>query len=92
MANIIITSTTNSIKVDFGVYSTALGVTRGIWKKDHIVNITELTDMVDINFENQPDWKVSFDGVVDTFQVDSLDGVAPTSNTDLYDKLIALIA
>jgi hypothetical protein len=35
---------------------------------------------------------ISFDGSTGTMQVDSVDGVAPTSNSDLYDKLIALIA
>jgi hypothetical protein len=34
----------------------------------------------------------SFNGATGTLQVDTIDGVAPTSNSDLYDKLIALIA
>ena len=35
-------------------------------------------------------WSVTFDGV-GGLQIDSINGVAPTSNSDLYDKLIALI-
>ena len=51
MANVVITSTTNSIKLDNGVYEGAIGA----------------------------------------FTVDSIDGNTPSSNSDLYDKFIALI-
>ena len=92
MANIIITSTTNSIKVDFGIHSTQLNTSKGTWRKSHVLNILLRNDGVMIDIESQPDWLVSFDGAVGTFQIDSVDGVTPTSNSDLYDKLIALIS
>lgn len=92
MANIVIVSTTNSIKVNFNDYSTMLGMTDGTWRKDHLVSIIKMTNNIAIDIQGQPDWSITHDGSNGTFQVDSIDGVAPTSNSDLYDKLIALIA
>lgn len=35
-------------------------------------------------------YSIDFDGL-NAYKVDSVNGVSPTSNSDLYDKLIALI-
>jgi hypothetical protein len=91
MANIVVTTTTGSILVDFGVYSTPLGMSKGVWRKDTLININLRTDGVLVDIEGQSDWLVSFDGKVGTFQIDSIDGVAPTSDSDLFDKLKALL-
>ena len=91
MANIVIT-TTNAINVDFGVYSTTLEFSKGSWRKDNIINIKHLTSCIEVNVLSEKEWLVSFDGAGTSLQIDSIDGVAPTSNSDLYDKLIALIA
>lgn len=91
MANIVVRSTTNSIKVDFGVYATALGVTKGCWRKER-VRFNLSSAYVNAIVYDEPDFAVSFDGATGTFQIDSVDGAAPSSNSDLYDKLIALIA
>lgn len=90
MANIVVTSTANSIKVEFNIYSTIVDMIKGTWSKASIQNVLLRTDGVLVDVLTQPDWLVSFDGSVGTFQIDSIDGVAPTSNSDLYDKLIAL--
>ena len=101
MANIVMTSTTNSIKIDNGVYSgvnSALGVIQKkvTFRKDEAFRFSLTPDesSVIVLFKSRPNgyFVLSFNGATGTLQVDSIDGVAPTSNSDLYDKLIALIA
>ena len=93
MANIVVTSSTNSIKVVFNTYASAIGIEKGSWSKDYIrFNLKASNAFVEALIHGETGWAVSFDGSTGTFQVDSIDGVAPTSNSDLYDKLIALIA
>jgi phage tail tube protein FII len=93
MANLVVTSTTNSIKVDFGVLGVIPNPKKGTWKKDKVENIKlEISDTyVRVTTIGEPEWQLSWNGT-NVLQVDSIDGVAPISNSDLYDKLIALIA
>lgn len=98
MAFITVISTANSIKVDFGVYSGAPVSTGSIpkkrcFRKEYIV-FTLVADESLIEaatIYNSLTFPVTFNGAAGTFKVDTIDGIAPTSNTDLYDKLIALI-
>ena len=93
MANIIVTSSTNSIKVDFGTYSSSLGMAKAVWRKNDVhFNLRHGSDFAEAVVYNENAFALSFDGSTGTLQVDSVDGVAPSSNSDLYDKLIALIA
>lgn len=93
MANIVITSTTNSIKVDFGVLGTGNIPKKGTWNKNHVVDfaLQPSDTFVKATTIGENEWQLSFDGN-NGMQIDSVDGVAPTSNSDLYNKLIALIA
>jgi len=101
MAYMVMVSTTNSIKVDNGVYSGvsgALGVIqkKATFLKSEVFRFSLAPDesYVQILFKSRDNsyFLLSFDGSSGTLKVDSIDGVAPTSNSDLYDKLIALIA
>lgn len=92
MAKIVITSTTNSIEVVFNDYSTALGMTDGTWNKNHVKNFLRRPTSVVATIGGEVEWLLTFDGAVGTFQVDTVDGVAPTDDDDLYTKLIAMIA
>jgi hypothetical protein len=99
MANLVITSTTNCIKIDNGIYAgteAAFGVIQkkvtfrkqdirriALAPSDNNVNVW----LIEINFT----FTLSFDGATGTLQVDTVDGVVPTSNSDLYDKLSALL-
>lgn len=93
MANLVITSTTNSISVDFGVLGVAPYPKKGTWNKNEIVQISLQPSDTFVKVINigDPEWQVSYDGN-NGLQVDSVAGVAPTSNSDLYTKLVALIA
>ena len=94
------TSTTNTIKCDNGVYSGvagALGIIqkKATFRKDEIFRISLSPDesYVQVLFKSREKnyFILSFNGSAGTLQVDTIDSVAPTSNSDLYDKLIALL-
>lgn len=91
MANITITTTTNSIKVDFGdYYPQQIEYSKGVWAKNKIVAI-ELNTYVHISLIGERDWLVSYDGAGQSVKIDSVDGVAPVDNADLYTKLVDLL-
>lgn len=99
MANLVVTSTTNSIKVEFNdqpFFDRRDGqtYTKGTWLKSEIANIklNTSTDAVIVLEKDRFEWRVSSGGTSGTFTVDTVDGAAPSSDSDLYDKLIALIA
>jgi hypothetical protein len=94
MANIVITSTTNSIKLVYNTYtSNPLIPDKDCWHKSTAhFSLSNGSAYVRASEDNGMDIDLSWDGATGTMQVDSIDGVAPTSNSDLYDKLIALVA
>jgi hypothetical protein len=93
MANIVVTSTTNSIKVDFGALDSVVGLSKGVWRKEEVSFFLKQSNaFIMVKVHNDTPFAVSWDGSSDTLQIDSVGGVSPTSNSDLYDKLIALIA
>lgn len=93
MANIVVTSTTNAIKVVFND-ETQFGMVKGTFAKDSISTATLTASTVNIVMDNGFEWQVTHDsgntepsiGIVD-----SVDAVAPSSLSDLYDKISALI-
>ena len=92
MANIVITSTTNTIKVEFNTYSSVLdGQEAGCYQKRDI-DFYRFSDRVRCIVKGEKEWSVSYNSVSGCFIIDSIDGSAPSSNSDLYTKLIALIA
>lgn len=97
MANIVITKTGNIVDVDFGIYSGSADVDgrKAAYKVDDIsiVWLEKADSIVNVKMKDAittTHWKLSFDGSGLTFQVDTIDGVAPTSNVDLYNKINAL--
>lgn len=94
MANLVITSSTNSIKVDFGTYSSDAQLAKGAWAKASIkgVVLAEGDAYIRVDIGDGDTWNVVFSASDSNLIVDSVDGTAPTSNADLYAKLIALIA
>ena len=95
MAKIVIVSTTNSIKVDFGTYYTApLEEKSGVWRKEN-VSFVERANYIIVNIEGEKEWRVSFDGNstdATTFEIDTINGTTITSNTVLMTELESMIA
>lgn len=92
MANITITTTTNSIKVDFGTYSTGLSISKGTWPKDEVDAITLNDNHVYMQMKDGIEWPLNFSAQPKGFIVDTIDTVAPTDLSDLYTKLSAMVA
>ena len=92
MANIVVKSTTNSIKTDFGALESVTGIAKGTWRKEEVSFFLKPSSaFILVKVHNDLPFEVSFDGSAQTLQIDSVDGVAPTSNSDLHDKLSALL-
>ena len=93
MANLVVTSTANYIKVDFGVYyPTYYPVSKAYYNANDIEKVELFANMVMVHLiaDQNGDWELTYDGSAG-FQVDTVDGVAPTSNSDLCDKIGVLI-
>lgn len=94
MANIVITSKgTNGVYVDFGTYASAdLSSPQG-FGKCFIEHIEPSGSGVRVVYGGRDAqcWKLSHTAVTDFMIVDTIDGVAPTSQDDLIDKLTALL-
>lgn len=90
MANVVITSTTNTIRVEWNTLATLWA--KETWHKASVHFFLEKTGLfVEAREDNGTSTALSFDGN-GSMQVDSIDGNVPTSNSDLYDKLTLLIA
>lgn len=88
MANLVLVTTANTIKVDFN--DLAGNYSKGTWALDQIASIRQHADYVEILMKNDNRWLCSYDAT--KMEIDTIDAVAPTSNADLYTKLIAMIA
>lgn len=96
MANITITSTTNSINVDFGDYAPINGAYKCVYQKAAVIAQAIEVDHIDISVPSvKQQWLVvdpSYAGGDPYMKIDTVDGVAPTDLGDLYDLLSALVA
>ena len=91
MANIVITAVATKTyhKMDYGVYSTDLGITSRFFWADEI-DYVDLDGHVAVTMKNGEVWQFSWDGASNVMQIDSVLTVAPTSNSDLADKIANL--
>jgi hypothetical protein len=94
MANVVVTSTTNAIKVVFNDAASAVGMEKGTWRKDKIdlVELVENDTYIRVKVqESNGEFDVSYNETSGALIIDSVDGNDPTSNSDLYDKISALV-
>ena len=92
MANIVITSTLDTVKVDFGVYfPNKTDLIQAYYNASEIEKVELLVDCVKVHMlDDNDDWILSHDGSKG-FQVDLVDTVAPISLEDLFNKIGVLI-
>lgn len=90
MANIVITSDAVRVTINYGNYSSITGIKTEKIRRDSISVSSRDNGVVDLDVGR---WipAVSIDGGDSTLIVDSVDGIVPTSNTDLLNKLGALM-
>ena len=93
MANVIITSSANIIIVDFGVYFNAVGYKKATFQKKSIsFQLTDDELFVRAEDASGNHWAVSYNIYGESLVIDSVDGIAPTDNENLFDLLTDLIA
>ena len=91
MANITVVSTTDRVDVDFGDYASSLGFVKASFNRSSIMEIDYKTDSIQIIMSNGDRWGVSLNGSQNIMIVDTIDTLTPSSLSDLFDKLKALI-
>lgn len=93
MPNVVVTSTANSIKVVFNDYAAAAMMDKGAWSNSEISNIILHSNHVEVITKDGERWILSHTtNSINALIIDSIDGIAPSSLSDLYDKMAALIA
>jgi len=92
MANLTIITTPNIFIVDFGVFAPLLGYKKATFQKSSIsfqlVNDESFVRVEDSRGDN---WSVSYNVSGQSLVIDSVDGVAPVSNDDLFNILYSKI-
>jgi len=91
MANTVITSTTNSIKVVFNDDSSKVAFDKAIWRKSDIKYMTLTSNHIEIVYGNGMLLVSDRSNARGDLIVDTVNAAGPSSLSDLYDKLIALI-
>lgn len=93
MANIVITTSGNSIIVDFGDYydpDTRVEFQKASFDSRKVFEVHLHSDHVSVTMEAEPlEFELNYTTGVGMI-VDSVAGVAPTSLSDLFDKITAL--
>jgi hypothetical protein len=91
MANVVVTTSgTNSIVVDFGAYYPTIQYSKMSFDNRNIIEVGLESDRVEVTMEGQSTWHLAYTTTTGCYVVDSVAGVAPTSNSDLFDKITAL--
>lgn len=95
MANVIVTSTAEEITADFGVYgeSDAIPYAKGSFRKSDIqqIELYSTADHVIVRMNDSFAWKIKHSGSsAEALVIDTVDGVAPASALDLFNKIKAL--
>lgn len=93
MANTVVTSTTNAIKVDFNEDPNKGQFSKATYAKTDIEYIYLNGNHVEVIAADSFRWILSDDAsnTIKALTIDTVDGIAPTSLSDLYDKISALI-
>lgn len=92
MANVVVTSSTKYVKVVFNDYAGAVNMTQGYFSKEHLAEVRALdSGTVSVRLDDGSIFTISTDGVQNSLLIDSVDGVTPTDNDDLCDKIATLM-
>jgi len=92
MANLVLTYTTNSIRIDFNDYYDGVNVPNKseCYQIAHaIININD--DGVFVRMDNLSEQKLGVNQLADNLVVDSVNGVIPTDENNLYELLCDII-
>ena len=95
MAKLVVVSTGTRLTVTFNDYAAAIGSDKTSYHKENIAEIDLNSDHVQVYMSVTNEtllltWDATYIGS-DFFIIDSIDTVAPTSLSDLFDKLTAIM-
>ena len=93
MANLDITITANTLKFVTNDLAESSGIVKSIWNINELQYVRLMNrpeSHVELAFLSSKKWPLTFDGAYGS-QVDTINGVAPTSNSDLFDKIATVI-
>lgn len=91
MQGVIVTTTGTRIDVDFNDLSIPLRIKKASFSVEDIISIRLLDDYIEIRVSESPTWSVTHATSFDYLKVQSVNGVVPTSLSDLFDKLKVVI-
>lgn len=93
MANLVVTSTTNTIRFVYNDYATPFGWSKRTRLKISLSVITLHPNFIEYIVNDGTKYYLHYTtNIYGGLIVDSIDGVAPSSLSDLYDKMIAVVA
>lgn len=93
MAYIIITSTTNSVNFNANDYASTFGWSKRTRLKSSLVTITLHSNFVEYFVSTNEKYNLHFEENANNILiVSTIDGVAPTSLDDLYNKMIVIVS
>jgi hypothetical protein len=93
MPYLVVTNKKNTIHIVLNDASTLVGYVQTDLPKSNIKGIRQMqydSDLIEIMDQNEP-WTVSHLLRADALKVDSIDGVAPTTATELFDMISNLL-
>ena len=92
MANIQITVSGTNIDFDFGAYGDGdILPYQSRYQSGDIITVSRWSDYVEVIMRDGNVWDCCYTATGTYLIIDKISTVAPTSNTDLYTKLIALM-
>ena len=92
MAYLVVTSTANSVRFVANDYAAIFGWSKRTRLKTSLITLTLHSNFVEYLVGENTKYYIHYTSNGDNaLIVDSIDGVAPTSLSDLYDKMIAIV-
>ena len=90
--NIAITSTDFTVTVAFNDYSEDIGIKCESFRRDEMSEVKEHHNgtYITVHMLDGEEFDVSFDAFPNVMVIDTINGISPNSNDDLFDKLVAL--
>jgi hypothetical protein len=94
MAYIQVTSNTNGISFDLGVYSTALGFSKAFRNKNSVTSVVMNDNFISYRTSDGGEFSIvatPVSGQPNLLVIESINGASPTDLEDLYNKLLAIL-
>ena len=92
MAGVTVTTNADIMDVDFGDYGDGIKLPyEATYDCKDIIKVERYADYVVIKVRDELTWYLCYTATESYMIIDEVDGVAPTSNQDLYNKLKVLV-